>query len=139
MAVQPMSETIQMRFWSPEFFGAAASSLNGSPVFSPLFRWLETKIIAECSDTGVSFLIGIKDGVVTTRLAAAGEPADFKFSAPYAEWVSVIRDGAKLQAEVVKGKVKFRGSMPKMLLLLGKVSRAEQEIVGQMRSMNPEY
>ena len=128
-----------MRFWSPEFFAAAASSLNGSPALSPLLRWLETRIIAESSDTGESFLICIKDGVVTTRKAAAGDEANFRLSASYDEWVSVVRDGANLHREIAKGNVRFTGSLPEGVLLLGKSSLAEREIAAKLRSMKTDY
>lgn len=133
------SEAAQVRFWSPEFFVAAASSLNGSPALSPLLQWLEARIIAESSDTGASFLICVKDGVITTRQAAAGDEADFRLSAPYDEWVYVVRDGANLHREIAKGSVKFTGSLPEGVLLLGKSSAAEREMAAKMRSMKTEY
>lgn len=132
-------EARPLKFWSAEFFQSAADSLNGSPVFSPIFKGMRTTIVAESTDRGGSFMIQIKDGLISVRPAAQGEASDFHFSAPYAEWVAVVRDDAQLRGEVVKGKVKFRGSMPMMLLMLGKVSKAEKEIVAQMRSMSPEY
>ncbi len=131
--------TARSKFWSEEFFRSAADSLNKSPVFAPIFRGLRTSIMAESTDAGGSFMIQIKDDLISVRSATRGESADFRFSAPYAEWVAVVRDGVQLRGEVVKGKVKFRGSMPMMLLMLGKVSKVEKEIVEQMRSMNPEY
>ncbi len=132
-------EAGQLKFWSPKFFESASESLNDSPILSPIFKGMKTTILAEATDSGGSYLIRIADGIISVRQAAQGEPADFRFSAPYSEWVAVVRDGIELRGEVVKGKVKFRGSMPMMLLMLGKVSRAEKEIVSQMRSMNPEY
>lgn len=132
-------DAARMKFWSPEFFAAAASSLNGSPLLSPLLGWLEARVIAESSDTGSSFLIRIKDGVITTRPAAPGDQADFRLSAPYEEWVSLVRDGANLHREVAKGNVRFTGSLPEGVLLLGKSSLAEREIALRMRSINPEY
>ena len=128
-----------LKFWSEEFFQSASDALNKSPVFSPIFKGMRTSIIAESTDTAASFTIQIKDGLISVRSATQGESADFRFSAPYAEWVAIVRDGVQLRGEVVKGKVKFRGSMPMMLLMLGKVSKMEEEIVAQMRSMNPEY
>ncbi len=128
-----------LKFWSAEFFQSAADSLNGSPLFSPIFKGVRTSIVAESTDTGASFMIQIKDGLISVRPSVPEESADFRFSAPYAEWVAIVRDDAQLRGEVVRGKVRFRGSMPMMLLMLGKVSKAEKELVAQMRSMNPEY
>jgi len=136
---QRKEEAGQLKFWSPRFFESASDSLNNSPVFSPIFKGMRTTILAEATDSGGSYLIRVADGVISVRQATQGDVADFRFSAPYAEWVAIVRDGVELRGEVVKGKVKFRGSMPMMLLMLGKVSRVEKEIVTQMRSMNPEY
>ncbi len=139
LSEQRKEEAGQLKFWSPEFFELASRSLNSNPVFSPIFKGIRTTILAESTDSGGSYLIRIADGVISVRPAVQGERADFRFSAPYSEWVAVVRDGVELRGDVVKGKVKFRGSMPMMLLMLGKVSRAEKEIVSQMRSMRPEY
>lgn len=133
------AEAARPRFWSDEFFSRACDALNGSPELSPVFKGVRTKIIAEATDRGGAFMIEIKDGGVTARRAEQAEPADFRFSAPYDEWVAIVRDDAQLRGEVVKGKVKFRGSMPMMLLMLGKVSKAEKELVERMRLMNAEY
>lgn len=133
------NKSAKPKFWSEPFFEQTAESLNRSPVFAPVFKGMKTRIVAECTDGGGSFMINIADGVIAVRRAEQGEPADFRFSAPYAEWVSVVRDGSELRGEVVKGKVRFKGSMPMMLLMLGKVSKAEKELVAHMRAMNPEY
>ena len=127
------------KFWSEEFFQAASESLNKSPVFSPIFKGMRTTIVAESTDKGGCIMIQVRDNLVSVRPAAKDEPADFRFSAPYDEWVSIVKDDVQLRGEVVKGRVRFRGSMPMMLLMLGKVSKAEKEIVAQMRSLDPEY
>jgi hypothetical protein len=128
-----------MRFWSSEYFGAAAGSLNDSPALSPLLKWLEARIVFECPDSDESYLVCLEDGVITTKPSVAGDRADFRLSAPYAEWVSIVRDGANLHRAIAKGIVKFTGSLPEGVLLLGKSSMAEREITSQLRSMKPEY
>lgn len=133
------AEPARPKFWSESFFEQTAESLNKSPLFVPVFKGMKTRIVAESTDQGGAFVISIADGVIAVRRAEQGEPADFRFSAPYSEWVNVVRDGAELRGEVVKGKVKFKGSMPMMLLMLGKVSKAEKELVAHMRAMSPEY
>ncbi len=127
-----------MRFWSQEFFDAAAGALNSDSRFPPLVAGISTTIVADCTDRGSSFRIKLEAGRVTVA-PAAGESAEFSFSAPYDEWTRIIRDGLDIRGEVLKGKVKFRGSMPKMLLYLGRVSRMEREIIQKMRAMDPEF
>ncbi len=127
-----------MRFWSEEFFQAAADSLNADARFAPLVAGIATVITADCSDRASAFQIRVEGGKVDVH-PSQGESAEFTFSAPYDEWVRIIRDSLDIRGEVVKGRVKFKGSMPKMLLYLGRVSRMEREIIGKMRSLGPEY
>ena len=45
----------------------------------------------------------------------------------------------KVQREIVKGKVKFTGSWPKMLLYISKVVRLENEMLGKIGQMAIRY
>jgi putative sterol carrier protein len=128
-----------MQFWSQDFFSAAASSLNADPRLSGTITGIATTITADCSDRKESFLISVDNGRVAVRSSLPGEPSEFSFSAPYEEWVRIVRDTLDIRGEVLKGRVKFRGSMPKMLLYLGRVSKMEKEIIAKMRAMGPEY
>ena len=127
-----------MRFWSEEFFAAAAEAVNSDPRFPSLVTGISTSIIVDCSDKESAFRIQLELGKVSVR-PARGDLAEFTFSAPYEEWTRIIRDGLDIRGEVLKGRVKFRGSMPKMLLYLGRVSRMEKEIIQKMRAMGPEF
>ncbi len=128
-----------MRFWSGDFFSTVAASLNADPRVTESVREITTTIIADCSDRGSAFTISVDNGRIDVRESGQGETAEFAFSAPYDEWVKIIRDTLDIRGEALKGKVKFKGSMPKMLLYLGRVSRMEKEIIGKMRAMNPDY
>ena len=128
-----------MRFWSEEFFQSAARLLNDDPKVGASIGGVSTSILADCSDHGAAFLIHVQGGKVAVNPAPAGAAAEFTFSAPYQEWVSIVRDSLNIRGEVLKSRVKFRGSMPKMLLYLGRVSRMEMEIIAKMRALSPEY
>ncbi|HZW84748.1 MAG TPA: SCP2 sterol-binding domain-containing protein [Nitrososphaerales archaeon] len=128
-----------MQFWSEEFFQSAAKSLNEDPRVGTSIGGISTSILADCSDLGKAFLIRVEVGRVGVSQASAGAAAEFTFSAPYQEWVSIVRDSLNIRGEVLKSRVKFRGSMPKMLLYLGRVSRMEMEIIAKMRALSPVY
>ena len=128
-----------MYFWSPEFFQSAGEMLNSDKDLATAFGSLNTTILAECSDRSTSFLIEVGNGRIASREAKLGEKADFKFSAPYHEWARILKDESKIQSEVVKGKIKFSGSMPKLLLYLSKIVKMEGRIIRNVKGMDLQY
>lgn len=128
-----------MQFWSKEFFDEAVARLGQDEKMKSAVKGISTSILAVCADRSPSFLIGVKDGSITVREAPSAESAEFRFTAPLEEWANIIQNGLKIQSEVVKGRVKFGGSLPKMLLYLSRVARMEGEILSRMREMNPEF
>ena len=128
-----------MKFWSEEFFQAAADSVNSDPRVAQSIGGISTTILANCTDLTSAHLIAVDGGKIRVSPADEKTSAEFSFSATYQEWVAIIRDSLNIRGEVLRGRVKFRGSMPKMLLYLGRVSRMENEIIGKMRAMGAEY
>ncbi len=113
--------------------------LNSDQDLTKALRAVNTAILAECSDRPASFIIRINEGKITSSEAIPGEKAEFKFSAPYQEWTRILKDESKIQGEVVKGKIKFSGSMPKMLLYLSKIVKMEGKIIQMVKGMDLQY
>jgi len=128
-----------MNFWSPEFFKSAGEMLNSDQDLAKAFSAVNTTILAECTDRPASFIIQVVEGKITSREAKPGEKAEFKFSAPYQEWTRILKDESKIQGEVVKGRIKFSGSMPKMLLYLSKIVKMEGKIIQMVKGMDLQY
>lgn len=128
-----------VRFWTEEFFTRAAELVNADERFSAVAKGISTSITIECSDGNSAFAIRVAEGQVSVSPAFPNVASEFSFSAPYDEWVGIVRDGLKMQGEVVKGRVKFKGSMPKMLLYLGRVSKLEGDMIARMREIGAEY
>lgn len=127
------------RFWSKEFFKEADELLNKDQELAKVFAGINTTILAECSDRESAFLIKVVDGKMSSAEARPGDNAEFRFIAPYEKWVKIAKGEENVQREVVTGRVKFRGSMPKMLLYLSKVVRMEKKILGLIQGMGLEY
>jgi len=113
--------------------------LNSDKDLVNAFGAIKTTIIAECSDRSSAFVIGVADGKITSKEAMPGEKAEFRFSAPYQEWARILKDESKIQGEVVRGRIKFSGSMPKMLLYLSKIVKMEGKIIQMVKSMDLQY
>ena len=126
-------------FWSEEFFKKTDELLNDDKDLCRVFSGMNTTIIAECTDREESFHILVEDGKISSAKAGVDDKGEFRFSAPYDLWVKVAKGEEKVQSQVVRGKIKFRGSMPKMLLYLGKVVRMEKKILKIIGDMKLEF
>jgi|TARA_B100000315_G_scaffold33560_1_gene28249 putative sterol carrier protein len=127
------------RFWSEDFFEKTDKLLNDDKELLKVFTGMNTTIIAECSDKEEVFYIIVEDGRINSSKASVGDKGEFRFSAPYDLWVKVAKGEEKVQSQVVRGKIKFTGSMPKMLLYLGKVVRMEKKILKIIKDMDLEF
>ena len=126
-------------FWSEEFFQKTDELLNDDKELCKVFTGMNTTIIAECDDRKETFHILVENGKISSAKANVNDKGEFRFSAPYDLWVKVAKGEEKVQSQVVCGKIKFRGSMPKMLLYLGKVVRMEKKILKIMAEMDLEF
>jgi len=125
-------------FWTAEFFKNAEDQLNGDPNLAVALSGIETSLLLRC-DSREDFLVRLASGHVSTKRADAGDKAEFTLSASYDEWVKIASGVEKVQREIVKGKVKFTGSWPKMLLYISKVVRLENEMLGKIGQMAIRY
>jgi len=62
---------------------------------------------------------------VTVRGTKPDEPADFKFEGPYDVWARIGKERKDLNSLVLQGKIKFRGSIAKLIPLQGVLVRVE--------------
>ncbi|HEY4699765.1 MAG TPA: SCP2 sterol-binding domain-containing protein [Nitrososphaerales archaeon] len=128
-----------VRFWSKEFFEEASELLNKDQELEKVFSGINTTIIAECSDRNSAFLITVKNGKISSSEARSDDKAEFRFTAPYDKWVKIAQGKDKVQSEVVKGTIKFRGLMPKMLLYLSRIVRMQNKILSIFTSISLEF
>ena len=128
-----------VRFWSKEFFEEASELLNRDQELERVFSGINTTIIAECSDRNSAFLITVKNGKISSSEARSDDKAEFRFTAPYDKWVKIAQGKDKVQSEVVKGTIKFRGLMPKMLLYLSRIVRMQNKILSIFTSISLEF
>jgi len=128
-----------VRFFTKEFFTDFAKVLSRDPDMAKVTEGLSTSILFICEDDGSAFKATVMNRKIDVSEAGSGGEAEFKFSAPYSEWVKVAKGEARFQGEVVAGRIRFKGSMPKMLLYLNKVIRLERKLLDLVKEMNLEY
>ena len=84
------------------------------------------KIVLTCTDRNASFLLDIQNGRVAVHDVAPDVPADFKFEGTYEAWTQLGKGEKDFQGLVLGGRIRFRGSMPKVMALMGPLSRITQ-------------
>lgn len=136
-----MTETLAsqsaVRFWTTGFFTQLQDRLNAEESLSRLMKGLNTSLILDCAGDG--FLILVEEGRLSVKQASGSEKAEFRLSAPYEVWECISKGKTKVQGEIVSGRVRFRGSMPRMLLYLNKMVGLESSIIRIMKGMNLEF
>jgi len=124
-----------LQFYTKEFFAELASRLNADPEWKRVSKDLTLTIVCAAVDRGRSFLIRIRSGKVTTRPAPADAKPDFKFEGTYDTWVQVCKGEAEFEKLIQTGRMRFAGSMPKLMAGMGPLNR----IVLMARSFPKEF
>ena len=123
-------------FFSLEFFKNMIDQLNADDSLAKLTRGMNTSLLLSCNELSSYYLIDVKEGRLSVRETSSNQVAEFAFSASYAEWGKIAKGESKLAGEVVSGRIRFKGSMPKMLLHLNKVLGLESKIMKAISGMN---
>ncbi len=77
------------------------------------------------ADAGLSIPLGVQGGKKAVRPAAPEELADLKVEAPIEQWTRLGKGEKDLQTLVLQGKIKFRGSLAKLVPLQPALFRIE--------------
>ncbi len=128
-----------LAFWTEGFFKQAEDLLNNDPKLTGTLAGIETSILLRCDNREASFVVRLASGRVSTKPADPQEKTEFTLSATYDEWVKIAHGEEKPQREIVRGRMKFTGSWPKMLLYINKVVRLETEMLGKIGLMAVQY
>ncbi len=107
-----------VQYFSKEFFDNLAAALNTDAEWTKKTSSSSFKSIITITDHSNSFFLDVASGKVTVNETAPDAPADFKFEGPYDSWVILGKGEKDFQSLVMMGKVKFRGSMPKVMGLM---------------------
>jgi putative sterol carrier protein len=111
------------QYFTTAFFTELAAKLNADPEWQKRAGGLNVKLVLTVTDRQMSHLLDVQGGKVTANEATADVPADFKFEGPYDAWVTLGKGEKDFQSLVMAGKLKFRGSMPKVMGMMGQLNR----------------
>lgn len=112
-----------VQYFTRAFFEEIAKRLNADPEWKAKTGNLTAKLVLTCSDRAASFMLEIQNGTIAALEVATDSPADFKFEGPYDSWVMLGKGEKDFQTLVLTGKIRFRGSMPRIMGMLGQLNR----------------
>ncbi len=112
-----------VQYLSTAFFHELAAGLNADPEWQKRAAAMSVKIMLTVTDRASSHVLDVQGGKVAVSEAPADAPADFKFEGAYASWVTLGKGEKDFQSLVMAGKLRFRGSMPKVMALMGQLNR----------------
>ena len=115
-----------VQYFTKGFFDEIASRLNTDSEWGKKAAGITAKIVLTCSDRNASFLVDIQAGRVAVHEVPADVPADFKFEGTYEAWAQLGKGEKDFQGLVLGGRIRFRGSMPKVMALMGPLGRITQ-------------
>lgn len=94
-------------------------------------KGLRTSILMNARDIQASYIISVEDGRTIIKRAEPNEQAEFTFEGPYDTWARIGRGELDLQSAVLKGSLRFKGSITKILFYKERFMRIA-EIIKQI-------
>jgi len=113
-------------YFTKAFFEEIANRLNADPDWTKKAANLNVKIVLTCTDRASSHLLEVLGGRVTATDVVPEIPTDFNFEGPYSAWVVLGKGEKDFQSLVMSGRIKFRGSLPKIMGMMGELTRITQ-------------
>ncbi len=104
------------KFLSDEYFSLLQSALAQDPRWSESTKNVKTSIAFNVTDIRQNYVLGVENGTTSLTKVAPGTPVEFSFDGTYDSWCKVARGEVDMQSAVLKGQLRFKGSITKILM-----------------------
>jgi putative sterol carrier protein len=106
------------KYFSPEFFALLQESLANDAKWHEGAKGLKTSMKLSTTDlsNAFSYLLKVEEGKTTISPSDPASQAEFSFEGTYETWVRLAKGEVDFQSAVLKGLLKFKGSITKILL-----------------------
>jgi len=111
------------KYMSDEYVAQVQAALMADPKWVESTKSFKSSIAMSVTDLGQSYLLAVDNGTTTFQKAAPGASAEFSLDGTYDSWCKVAKGEVDLQAAVLKGQLRFKGSLPKALMNRDKLTR----------------
>jgi putative sterol carrier protein len=126
-----------VKYFSPEFFAQLQETLANDTKWQEDTKGLKTSIKLSSTDQNspASYLLKVEEGKTTISPSDPAAQAEFSFEGAYETWTRVAKGEVDFQSAVLKGQLKFKGSITKILFYKDRFLR----IAEVMRSVQVEF
>ena len=104
------------KYMSEEYVSQVQGALSGDPRWAETSKGFKTSIAFNVTDQGLNYVLNVDSGVTTFQKAAPGASAEFSFDGTYEAWCKVAKGEVDIQSAVLRGQLKFKGSLTKILM-----------------------
>jgi putative sterol carrier protein len=111
------------KYLSDEYFSQVQAALMQDAKWVESTKSLKTSVALGVTDIGQNYLLSVDNGTTTLQKVPLGTAAEFTFEGTYEAWCKIGRGEIDLQSAVLKGQMKFKGSLVKILSLRDKLNR----------------
>jgi putative sterol carrier protein len=125
------------KYFSPEFFAQLQETLANDTKWQEGTKGLKTSIKLSSTDenNAASYLLRVEEGRTAITPSDPAAQAEFSFEGTYETWTRVAKGEVDLQSAVLKGLLKFKGSITKILFYKDRFLRIAEVI----RSVQVEF
>jgi putative sterol carrier protein len=115
-----------VKFLSDEYFSQVQAALSQNQKWLESTKSVKTSIAFNVTDIGQYYVLTVENGVTTLQKVAAGMPVEFSFDGTYDAWIKVVKGEMDIQSAVLKGKLRFKGSITKILMYRDRLIRVAE-------------
>jgi len=111
------------KYLSEEYFAQVLAALSQDQKWAETTKNFKTTIAINVTDMGQNYLLGVDNGTTTLQKVTPGTGAEFSLDGTYESWCKVAKGEVDLQSAVLKGQLRFKGSLTKVLMYRDKLTR----------------
>jgi len=118
------------KYLSDEYFTQVQAALAQDSKWVESTKNFRTSIGFGVTDTGQYYVVSVENGTTLVQKAAPGATSEFSFEGTYESWCKVQRGEIDIQSAVLKGQLKFKGSITKVMMYRDKLNRVADVMKG---------
>lgn len=125
-----------VKFFSQEFFQQFQDALTKDQKWQESAKGIKTSIrLTSTGPSPMSYVLKVEDGKTTLTPADSAVQPEFSLEGTYENWAKVAKGELDIQSGVLKGALKFKGSITKILVYRDRFMR----IAEVMRTITIEF
>jgi putative sterol carrier protein len=103
------------KYLSDEYFAELQATLAADAQWNESTKGVKTSLLFNVTDTGQSYMLSVENGTTSLQKSQAGAAAEFTIEGTYENWVKVAKGEVDIQSAILKGMLRFKGSITKIL------------------------